>query len=119
MGNFTEEEKLAAWNNAPNPPEGYNKDNYRLDSCGALIYWHSYGKDTEMGWEVDHIFPQEKGGKNDFVNLRAMQHQNNSSKSDDYPSYYCKVTLSGKATPRTVNKQRRDILVKLYGKKAE
>lgn len=125
MANFTEEEKVAAWNNAYSPPSGYDGRLYRLDSCGALIYWPSYGKSTDMGWEVDHVYPEDKGGKNDLVNLRAMQHANNSSKNNSYPWYSCSVTYNGingntaiGATARTVHKFIRNKLVLLYGKKA-
>jgi len=126
MANFTDEEKLAAWNNAYAPPAEKDQKLYRLDSCGALIYLASYGKNTPQGWQVDHIFPESKGGKKDFVNLKAMQHQNNSSKSDSYYGYSCKLTLgdSGNnvttgATDRTVHVLTRKKLAKLYGKKAE
>jgi hypothetical protein len=121
MTKFSEKHKIAAWNNASAPPEGYDKKLYRLDSCGAIIYWSSYGKDTNMGWEVDHIFPESKGGKDDHVNLRAMQHQNNSTKGDNYPSYDCAVRMkgTGDVTSRTVHVNTRKKLAKLYGKKAE
>ena len=124
MAAFTEKEIITAWNNASAPPKGYDGRVYRLDSCGALIYWPSYGKDTDMGWEVDHVFPKNLGGKNDSVNLRAMHHRNNSSKGNSYPNYSCAVSWTGKSNTltnrtRTVHEGRRKKLANLYGSKVK
>ena len=35
---------------------------YRSDICGNTLYYHSYRKDTQMGWSVDHSKPVSKGG---------------------------------------------------------
>jgi|JI61114C2RNA_FD_contig_21_16002591_length_432_multi_4_in_0_out_0_1 hypothetical protein len=121
---WTNEQILAAWKNASAPPAGYDSSKYRLDSCGALIYWSSYGKTTDFGWQVDHVFPASKGGKEEHVNLRAMQYQNNGAKANNYPGYSCAVTFNGRtnsgigATGRTVHQNTRNKLANLYGKKA-
>jgi len=35
----------------------HDPDYYRRDIYGNIIYYHSYGKSSKMGWEVDHIVP--------------------------------------------------------------
>lgn len=63
---------------------GKNPSFYRKDKFGSMIYWSSYGKITEMGWEVDHSKPQSKGGTNHLNNLQPMHWHNNRSKGDSY-----------------------------------
>lgn len=64
---------------------GKDKDLYRKDAAGNVIYFHSYGKETEMGWEVDHEFPKAKGGSNKLSNLQPLQSSENAKKGDKYP----------------------------------
>ena len=97
---FTEEQRVAVWQKAQ-PVEGLDPSMYRKDACGAWMVWDKYGvQDNMYGWEIDHIVPrsllQEKGYMpseiDSLINLRALQHQNNVSKGDDYPSYTAMVT---------------------------
>lgn len=69
---FTEQEKRAAWNKA-REVDGYDKNMFRKDACGAWIAWSKYGaRDNDYGWEIDHIYPVERGGDNHPENLRAF-----------------------------------------------
>ena len=97
---FTEEQRIAVWQKAQ-IVEGLDPSMYRKDACGAWMVWDKYGVQYNMyGWEIDHIVPrsllQEKGYMpseiDSLINLRALQHQNNTSKGDDYPSYPAIVT---------------------------
>lgn len=73
--------------------DGYNSSLYRQDFGGAWIARDAYGdKNRELGWEIDHVYPISKGGKNHFINLRPMNWRNNLSKSDSYPHYIAAVT---------------------------
>lgn len=59
---------------------------------------HSKHQNTDMAWEVDHIFPEqilkELGVPQELIddnrNLRPLHHSNNESKGTLYP-YYTKI----------------------------
>lgn len=65
--------------------DGKNPDLYRKDEYGNEIYRPNYGKETPMGWEVDHCKPKAKGGSNQMRNLQPLQSSENASKGDKYP----------------------------------
>ena len=57
-----------------------------LDCCGKLMLWDEYGnRNSEYGWEIDHIFPREKGGKSILENLQPLNWKTNEEKSDTFP----------------------------------
>ena len=123
----TEQVKRKVWEKAQ-AVEGFNPDLYRKDPCGAWIVWDKYGvQDSIYVLEIDHIYPKaklkERGFSaeqiDDLRNLRPMQHSNNASKGDDYPSYMCAVTSDGNKNkyydgPLTVNEATRNVLARLY-----
>ena len=87
---WTHEQKSAAWFKA-NAVEGNDGNKWRKDACGAWIGWRFYGdRDSEYGWEIDHINPNGSDGD---ANLRALQWQNNVRKSDGRLA--CAVTAKG------------------------
>lgn len=57
---------------------------YRKDSAGKIIYKPSYGKTSDMGWEVDHKRPRSKGGSDNIRNLIPKHWKTNRRKSDRY-----------------------------------
>lgn len=70
---------------------GYDQNRVRKDACGAFIVWGDYGnRDSQNGWEVDHIFPTARGGSDTLPNLRPLHWQNNARKSDG--SLVCAVS---------------------------
>lgn len=77
----TEEQVDKAWNNAK-PIRGEDPDIYRQDPYGNKIHKNSYGKNSQMGWEVDHIKPAALGGSDATRNLQALQTKVNREKSD-------------------------------------
>lgn len=84
MGNnFTDERLDQIWDKGQTI-RGKNPDLYRKDIFGNEMYKHSYGKNSEMGWNVDHSKPQSKGGTNHLNNLQPMNSRANSSKNDKY-----------------------------------
>ena len=124
---FSKQQIQDVWNRA-SAVDGYDPARFRKDACGAWIIWDKYGDtDSLYGWEVDHIAPQallcEKGFSQEMIdkqeNLRALQHENNASKSDDYPSYTAAVTSEGTENVRTrkfleVNAKKQEMLKRLY-----
>lgn len=63
---------------------GKNPNLYRRDNQGNEIYYPSYGKDTEKGWQIDHSKPKAKGGTDHLNNLQPLQTKANQKKSDKY-----------------------------------
>ncbi len=74
----------AVWNKAQTIKDT-NPAIYRHDILGNVIYCGSYGKETIMGWEIDHIKPVSKGGTDDIDNLQALNTGANVKKGDTYP----------------------------------
>ncbi len=70
-----------AWDNAK-PIRGEDSDNYRQDPYGNKIHKDSFGKNSQMGWEVDHIKPKAQGGSDATQNLQALQTKVNREKGD-------------------------------------
>ena len=73
--------KDRVWDKAQKIP-GKNPAKYRKDPYGNVMYYDSYGKDTEMGWVIDHIRPKKKGGSWAMRNLQALNTALNREKSD-------------------------------------
>jgi len=125
---WSEEQIQDAWNRAT-VVDGYDKSRFRKDACGAWIIRDMYGDtDSLYGWQIDHIAPQSllerKGVNQEMIdnplNLRALQHENNRSKNDDYPSYTAVVTSEGTENVKvwkflSVNAKKQESLKQLYG----
>lgn len=56
---------------------GKDPDRYRKDDNGNLMYKGSYGKYSEMGWNVDHKVAQANGGSDNLRNLRPLNSRDN------------------------------------------
>lgn len=63
---------------------GKDSSLYRKDKFGNTMYYPSYGKNSGMGWEVDHSKPRAAGGTDHLNNLQALNTQANRSKGDKY-----------------------------------
>jgi 5-methylcytosine-specific restriction endonuclease McrA len=61
---------------------GKDPDLYRKDKLGNLMYKPSYGKDSPMGWEIDHSIPQSKGGTDHLNNLQPLNTTANRQKGN-------------------------------------
>ncbi|OIO58745.1 MAG: HNH endonuclease [Alphaproteobacteria bacterium CG_4_10_14_0_2_um_filter_63_37] len=77
----SEAQKNKAWDNAKKT-QGKDPALYRQDPYGNTMYRHSYGRASDMGWEVDHIKPKSQGGSDATVNLQALSTGINRSKQD-------------------------------------
>lgn len=82
MAKWTDEQVLAVWGKGTVDP---NNDPavWRKDQCGA---WMGFGyhndRDSEYGWEIDHITPVADGGTDALSNLRPLQWKNNANRQD-------------------------------------
>ena len=61
---------------------GKDPNLYRKDKFGNVIYRHSYGKATPMGWEIDHSKPKSKGGTDHLNNLQPLKTSANRRKGN-------------------------------------
>lgn len=101
MANFSTSQIQEIWQKATTV-EGCDPNQYRKDAAGAWIAFSEYGKDTQLGWNIDHVVPQalfstdaKPSAVSNSVNLRPMHWLNNQSKGNDFPVYKVKVTSSG------------------------
>jgi hypothetical protein len=77
----TNDQKQKAWENATTV-RGKDPALYRKDPYGNLMFKPSYGKGSELGWDVDHITPKSRGGSDATRNLQALNSAVNRSKGD-------------------------------------
>lgn len=79
---FSQQELVLVWQKATSVP-GSNPGAYRRDTCGSWIAWKDYGnRNSQHGWEVDHIVSVASGGSDFLSNLRPLHWKNNARKSD-------------------------------------
>lgn len=83
MSKFSEERIQQVWDKA-DTISGKDPSLYRQDKFGNEMYRSSYGKQSDMGWTIDHSKPQSKGGTDHLNNLQAMNWKANIQKSDKY-----------------------------------
>ncbi len=80
---YSEEEEQAVWEKGT-PMIGESPNIYRKDSMGNKIKRDEYGnRDSDYGWEIDHIHPKSKGGGDELSNLQPLQWEANMKKSDE------------------------------------
>ena len=89
-----EDRKQIVWSKAMKTLN-QDPDKVRIDCCGALIRYSDFGeRDSQFGWEIDHIIPTAKGGTDDIENLQPLQWENNVAKGDG--PLRCKIKFDGK-----------------------
>lgn len=92
---FNDETIKAVWNKG-NVVYATDPNVWRKDKSGAWINYNQYGnRDSDYGWEIDHIVPESQGGSDYLGNLQPLQWENNCTKGDDYPHYCTSVSSEG------------------------
>lgn len=79
---FNDDVIQKVWEKGKTVPN-YDSRLVRKDQCDAWIKRYDYGnRDSDYGWEIDHIKPVSQGGTDDLYNLRPLQWQNNVATQD-------------------------------------
>lgn len=64
---------------------GYDSNIWRKDDYGSLMYFVDYGdRNSQYGWEIDHIAAVSEGGSDNPWNLRPLQWENNIRRQAGY-----------------------------------
>lgn len=92
MSNYSDEKLNKIWEKAKIVNEENDKKKFRKDFAGAWIKKDEYGKESDYGWEVDHIKPSSKSGSDELSNLNPLHWKNNRTKGDDYPKFDTSVS---------------------------
>lgn len=76
------ENAMALWN------ERYGKELKVTDFAGRKMVKGAYGdRNSEFGWNLDHILPQSQGGKDTPSNLVCCHILTNDEKADKFPTF--------------------------------
>jgi len=79
---WTEQVKLAVWEKGRMIPD-FSPEEWRWDVCGKVMKYSEYGnRESEQGWEIDHIDPVANGGTDELINLQPLNWKNNTHKGD-------------------------------------
>lgn len=79
---WTEAAKLSVWEMGQEIPK-YSPDEWRWDKCGKVMKWDEHGnRNSDVGWEIDHINPVSNGGDDNLINLQPLNWKNNLDKAD-------------------------------------
>ncbi|MEI7628940.1 MAG: HNH endonuclease signature motif containing protein [Bacteroidota bacterium] len=81
-GSWSQAQIDAVWSKG-SPIEGYASNLWRRDKCGRAMKYTEHGnRQSEYGWEIDHINPVANNGSDDLYNLQPLYWGNNLDKGD-------------------------------------
>lgn len=79
---LNKETAMRLWN------QSFGKETKATDFSGRIIAKGAYNdRNSEYGWNVDHILPQSKGGKTADYNLICCHILTNDEKADSFPCF--------------------------------
>lgn len=68
--------------------KNFGRTTKAMDFAGREIYKGAYDdRNSEYGWNVDHIYPESKGGKTADHNLICCSIKTNDEKADSFPTF--------------------------------
>ena len=74
--------------------KSFGKDTKAIDFAGRTIAKGAYNdRNSEFGWNVDHILPQSKGGATADYNLICCHIKTNDEKADKFPCFTANETV--------------------------
>ena len=70
---------ISVFAKVPHTPTG----ELAFDICGTpIMFSHCGNRDSELGWEIDHIVPESRGGASHLDNYQPLQWENNLAKDN-------------------------------------
>lgn len=79
---WTLQQKLIVWQKGRIIPN-QSVEKWRWDICGFVMQWSEFGnRQSDTGWEIDHIIPVAGGGNDEPNNLQPLNWKNNVLKGD-------------------------------------
>jgi 5-methylcytosine-specific restriction endonuclease McrA len=79
---WTEQQKKAVWVKGTTI-DGYDSNILHRDKCGKNMQYSEHGnRNSNNGWEIDHINPVANGGGDEIGNLQPLNWENNAKKGD-------------------------------------
>jgi hypothetical protein len=81
-GSWQETTKRLVWSKGRIIPN-FSPELWRWDKCGKVMKYSEHGnRNSEHGWEIDHINPLANGGTDHLGNLQPLNWSNNAEKGD-------------------------------------
>ena len=81
-GSWQETTKRLVWSKGRIIPN-FSPELWRWDKCGKVMKYSEHGnRNSEHGWEIDHINPLANGGTDHLDNLQPLNWSSNAEKGD-------------------------------------